>query len=200
MITRLYRLCFAAFAMVALMGSGTLSPVSATASAKVFRWDIITFDSQGNPIPGGQAVALADNVQGGIASITLTGSGTFDTSELSNVTGEGTYVVRNFPDGSIQSSGTYQVTRLVRFDPTAVISGTDLLGGLAVLAIKYSDGSRGILVVNCAINAPPQESEGVTATKATVDYWSIQGGFTLFHMGTTFEATGSSLQKHRVSQ
>jgi hypothetical protein len=186
MITRLYRSLFSALALVALVGSGTLCPVSAMAS--VFRWDIITADSQGNPIPGGQATALADNVSGSIASITLTGSGTFDTSDddSANITGGGTYVVRGFPEGSIQSSGTYKVTRLLHFEPTPVISGTTILGGLVVLAIKYSDGSKGVLVVNCAINAPPQVTEGVNATKGTVDYWSIQGGFTVFHTGTAF--------------
>src|SRR5260370_31200009 len=103
MITRLYRSLFPALALVALVGSGTLCPVSAMASSVVFRWDIITADSQGNPIPGGQATALADNVSGSIASITLTGSGTFDTSDddSTNITGGGTYVVRGFPDGSI---------------------------------------------------------------------------------------------------
>jgi hypothetical protein len=43
--------------------------------------------------------------------------------------------------------------------------------------------------VNCAVNGPPQVTEGVTATKSTVDYWSIQGGSTLFHIGTTFLIT-----------
>jgi hypothetical protein len=178
-----------AIALVALIGFSMSFPVSGATSAGVFRWDIISFNSQGNPIPGGQAIALADNVGGSIASITLTGTGTFETSEdsdFSEVTGGGTYEVRNVPDGSLQSSGTYQVKRVVRFDATSVIPGTNFLGGLAVLAIRYSDGSGGILVVNCAVNAPPQVTEGVTATKGTVDYWSIQGGFTLFHVGTTF--------------
>jgi hypothetical protein len=67
------RLWFAVFTLTVLLGSATLSPTTATASAEVFRWDIITFNSQGNPIPGGTAVALADNVVGSIASITLTG-------------------------------------------------------------------------------------------------------------------------------
>lgn len=185
MITRLCRSCFAALALVALMGASTLSPVSATANAKVYRWDIITFNSKGNSIPGGTAFAFADNTFVN-RSITLKGSGTFDTSNSSDVTGGGTYVVRNFPEGSIQGSGTYQVTSLVHFAPTPVVPGTNFLGGLVVLAITYSDGSEGVLVVNCAVNSAPQETEGVTATKGLVDYWSIQGGSTLFHVGTTF--------------
>ena len=60
MKAQLCRLWVAAFALTALLGSGTLSPTAATMSAKVFRWDIITFDSKGNPIPGGKASALAD--------------------------------------------------------------------------------------------------------------------------------------------
>jgi len=168
------------------MGLCLLSSLSATASAQVFRWDIITFNAQGQPVPGGKASALADNVGGRIASITLTGSGTFDISNVSDVTGGGTYIVRNFPNGSVLSSGTYQVTQLVHFQPTPIAPGTNILGGLAVLGITYSDGSKGIIVVNCGVNAPPQVTEGVTTTKGTVDYWSIQGGFTLFHKGTTF--------------
>lgn len=162
------------------------APMKATANAKVFRWDIITFNSQGAPIPGGQAVALADNVVGAIASMTLTGSGTFDTSDVLNVTGGGTFVIRNFPEGSTRASGTYEVTRLVQYIPSPEIPGTNILGGLAILAIRYSDGSEGIIVVNCGITGPPQQTEGVTTTKGDIDYWSIQGGNTLFHVGTTF--------------
>ena len=110
----------------------------------------LAFNTQGSPVPGGQAVAMAHNVIGLIASMTLTGSRTFDTSDPQHVSGVGTFVVRNFPDGSGQVEGTYEVTRLVRFDPNPVIHGTNLLGGLAVLGIKYSDGEEGILVVNCA--------------------------------------------------
>ena len=186
MITRYFRSVFAGLTLVVLMGLSLLVSLSATANAQVFRWDIITFNAQGQPAPGGRAVALADNVVGSIASMTLTGSGTFDISNVSDVTGGGTFVVRNFPSGTTSASGTYQVTRLVLFRPTSVIPGTNLLGGLAVLAIHYSDGSEGIIVVNCAINAPAQETEGVNATKGTVDFWSIQGGTTLFHTGTTF--------------
>ena len=178
MMIRVLRPWLAAFAVMALMGS-------ATAVGSVFRWDIIKFSAQGVPQPGGTAFAFADNNIAN-ASITLTGSGTFETSNPLAVTGGGSYTVRSFPEGSIQSRGTYQVTHLVQFNPTTVIPGTSILGGLAVLAITYSDGSEGILVVNCAISAPPQETEGVTATKGLVDYWSIQGGTTLFHVGTGF--------------
>ena len=186
MITRYFRSVFTGFALAVLMRLCLLLSLSATASAQVFRWDIITFNAKGQPAAGGHAVALADNVGGSIASIILTGSGTFDISNVSNVTGGGTFVVRNFPNGAIRNSGTYQVTGLVHFEPTPVITGTTILGGLAILAIKYSDGSEGIIVVNCAVNAPLQETEGVTTTKGAVDFWSIQGGSTLFHTGTTF--------------
>ena len=186
MITRYFRSVFAGLTLVVLMGLSLLVSLTATASAQVFRWDIITVNAKGQVVPGGHAVATADNVGGSIASIVLTGSGTFDISNVSAVTGGGTFVVRNFPNGAIRNSGTYQVMSLVHFEPNPVVPGTTILGGLAVLAVKYSDGSEGILVVNCAVNAPPQETEGVTATKGAVDFWSIQGGFTLFHTGTTF--------------
>ena len=186
MINQYSRSSSTKFALAVVSGLCMSLFFSAMASAQVFRWDIITFNAKGQPAPGGHAVATADNVGGSIASIVLTGSGTFDISNVSAVTGGGTFVVRNFPNGAIRNSGTYQVMSLVHFEPNPVVPGTTILGGLAVLAVKYSDGSEGILVVNCAVNAPPQETEGVTATKGAVDFWSIQGGFTLLHTGTTF--------------
>jgi hypothetical protein len=183
--------------------------------ADTIRWDIIhivTFSPNGNVIAeGGMASALAQNK----SKITLTGSGTFNVGDSDEVTGGGTWQTVAPPPESTQQSGTYRVTGLVRFNvaPGAQNSkakdligdGTlaDNRGGLAILRIAYSDGSKGILVVSCDLpgNPPPGPAgspdslfEGITASKGFVDYWNraapvpgVDGNRTLFHVLPTTE-------------
>ena len=178
--------------------------------AAMIRWDIIhivTFSPTGNVIAeGGMASALAQNK----SMITLTGSGTFTLGDSDDVTGGGTWKTVAPPPESTIHSGTYRVTRLIRFDvaPGAQASNAkDLIGdgtladnrgGLAILRIAYSDGSKGILVVSCDLpgNPPPGPAgspdtlfEGITASKGFVDYWNreapvpkVDGNRTLFHV------------------
>src|ERR1700732_5055520 len=178
--------------------------------AATIRWDIIhivTFSPSGNVIAeGGMASALAQNK----SMITLTGSGTFTLGESDDVTGGGTWKTVAPPPESTTHSGTYRVTRLIRFDvaPGAQTSNAkDLIGdgtladnrgGLAILRIAYSDGSKGILVVSCDLpgNPPPGPRgspdsifEGITASKGFVDYWNraaptpgVDANHTLFHV------------------
>ena len=65
--------------------------------------------------------------------------------------------------------------------------------GLAFFRIRYSDGSRGVLVVSChlPIGTPDSAFEGVTASKGFVDYWMrlapvdpVDGNRTVFHITT----------------
>jgi len=183
--------------------------------AATIRWDIIhivTFSPTGNVIAeGGMASALAQNK----SMITLTGSGTFTLGDSDDVTGGGTWKTVAPPPESTTHSGTYRVTRLIRFDvaPGAQASNAkDLIGdgtladnrgGLAILRIAYSDGSKGILVVSCDLpgNPPPGPAgspdtlfEGITASKGFVDYWNreapvpkVDGNRTLFHVLPTNE-------------
>ena len=183
--------------------------------AATIRWDIIhivTFSPTGNVIAeGGMASALAQNK----SMITLTGSGTFTLGDSDDVTGGGTWKTVAPPPESTIHSGTYRVTRLIRFDvaPGAQASNAkDLIGdgtladnrgGLAILRIAYSDGSKGILVVSCDLpgNPPPGPAgspdtlfEGITASKGFVDYWNreapvpkVDGNRTLFHVLPTNE-------------
>lgn len=178
--------------------------------ASTFRWDIIhivTFSPSGNVIDvGGKGSASAQNK----STITLTGSGTFTVGDSDDVTGGGTWQTVAPPPEPATHSGTYRVTRLVRFDvaPGAqtknakdlIGDGTlaDNRGGLAILRIAYSDGSKGILVVSCDLpgNPPPGPAgspdslfEGITASKGFVDYWNraapvpgVDGNRTLFHV------------------
>jgi hypothetical protein len=176
-----------------------------------YRWDIIfisTFDAvNGNVIDaGGMASASAQDT----SKITLTGSGTFTVGDSEDVTGGGTWQTVGEPPASTINSGDYRVTGLVRFDvaPGAQASnakdhigdGTlaDNRGGLAILRIAYSDGSKGILAVSCDLpgNPPPGPAgsphsifEGITASKGFVDYWNraapaagVNGNRTLFHV------------------
>jgi hypothetical protein len=147
--------------------------------------------------------------------ITVTGSGTFKVGDSDDVTGGGTWKIVAPPPDSTTTRGSYRVTGLVRFDlaPGAQTSnakdhigdGTlaDNRGGLAILRIAYSDGSKGILVVSCDLpgNPPPGPAgspdsifEGITASKGFVDYWNraapvpgMDGNRTLFHVLPTSE-------------
>lgn len=156
------------------------------------RWDILGFDAGTNSVvAGGPASATAADG----SQITLTGSGTFDPGDADSATGGGTWQIQG-PGGGAIRKGKYQVTRLVRFDVapgTLVGAGVndgigninDTHAGLVVLAVRYSDGSRGVLVVSCSlIGTPANVFEGVTASKGAVDFVNFVAppAGTLFHI------------------
>jgi hypothetical protein len=150
-----------------------------------FRWDI-THISNFSPVtvnPGGSASALSNDCATVMmvttcAKITVTGSGTFTPGDPEDVSGGGTW--QTFDNtGASTGSGTYTVTRLVRFtrSPGAQTSTivdtigngtlTDNRGGLAFFTIKYFNSAgkpirgvagKGVLVVSCHLNGnpPPQ--------------------------------------------
>ncbi len=104
--------------------------------------------------------------------ITLTGNGTFIPGAPDVVSGGGTWRTIA-PDGvTVTGSGTFTVTRLVRFDlaPGAVANPT-IHAGLAFLQVDYSDGSQGVLVVSCRLPGTPDSVlEGATASKGFTDF------------------------------
>jgi hypothetical protein len=190
--------------------------VADSEGTKTIRWDLIhiaKFDPvNGNVIEAnGMASASAQNK----SMITVTGSGTFTVGDSDDVTGGGTWQIVAPPPASTTTRGSYRVTGLVRFDvaPGAQASnakdrigdGTlaDNRGGLAILRIAYSDGSKGILVVSCdlpgnpppgPVGSPDSIFEGITASKGFVDYWNraapvpgMDGNRTLFHVLPTSE-------------
>jgi hypothetical protein len=144
------------------------------------RWDIISLSLPGVTVnPGGEASAM-DNIGD---TITLTGTGTFVApagggGTSSAVTGGGNWTITT---GSGSSSGTYEVTGLVRWEqaPGTFPGTADNIGstadarfGLAVLRIEYNDGSHGILVLSChGTGTPDSVFEGITASKDFVDFW-----------------------------
>ncbi len=110
------------------------------------------------------------------SSITLTGTGTFAPDDPDEVTGGGTWAV------STGGSGTFQVTRLIRFDlAPGSVSNPSIHAGLAFLRVAYSDGSRGILAVSCHLpGTPANVAEGATASKGFVDYFNLQAAPAFF--------------------
>ena len=171
------------------------------ASADHVRWDIIHLNATTVPptvSAGGVAFASARNPSS--LSIKLTGSGTFvgpaSGGTSGAVTGGGTW--ETFSGTTSTGSGTYEVVGLTHWTFSNLQSppNTDLIddgvaaNGVAVLRIRYSDGSEGVLGVGChGPGAPDGAVEGVIASKGHVTYWDAQapvGGVdadrTLFHV------------------
>jgi len=145
-----------------------------------YRWDIINVNfTTGTLTAGGIASARANDG----SKITLTGTGTFraNSGDSENVTGGGTWHTWDM-SGNATGSGNYRVSRFVRFTlapgtPPLPNDGigvrADERAGLAILGIRYDDGSAGALLVSCHLNGSPDSMfEGVTATKGFVDYWN----------------------------
>jgi hypothetical protein len=196
---RLDRGWFLAIATVLIsLGAG------GAARAQTVQWDIISITNF-NPVTvngGGVATAFAQDG----SHITMTGSGTFVVATPTMVTGGGVWIIRD-PVGNVTGLGTYQVTELITWNeapgtlpPNAIenvvkqgsTSGeafklADDRGGVAVLRITYSDGSRGLLVVHChlPVGGPPTIPEGISATKGMVNFWFIPTPVPLVDAGRT---------------
>jgi hypothetical protein len=160
----------------------------------LFRWDIVHINFITHVVTaGGHTSAKANDG----STITLTGSGTFDVNSGNpqNVTGGGTWST------STGAGGNYEVTDFVSFAPSPgtfppflnddVCDGciaADAHAGLAVLQIRFNDGSEGVLTVSCALpGAAPSVFEGINVSKGPVVYWNRDpgdpgnGNATLFH-------------------
>jgi hypothetical protein len=165
------------------------------------RWDFIHLDVTTSPptiSAGGVEFASARNPS--TLSIKLTGSGTFvgpaSGGTSGAVTGGGTW--ETFSDSTSTGSGTYVVVGLVNWtfsnlQPpvlTDLIDDGAAANGVAVLRIRYSDGSEGVLGIGChGPGAPDGTVEGAIASKGHVTYWDAQapvGGVdanrTVFHV------------------
>jgi hypothetical protein len=156
-------------------------PMTVFADGTKIKWNVITIDRSKLPTSaivtaGGMLSAQAENN----FKIALTGAGTFRTGEDGEVTGGGTWTT----SGSTGTqSGTYKVTRFVSWEvgpgilPAKFLdlvgNHADERGGLAVLRIRYSDGSQGVLTVSCNLDGAASAAvfEGITATKGFIDYF-----------------------------
>ena len=161
-----------------------------------YRWDLIKILNFNPPtlLEGGFASALANDG----SRITVTGNGTFEPREPDEVTGGGNWITYAPNGTTVTGNGTYRVQQLVRFDvaPGVMTAGTvdnipgakgdltDNRAGLLFVRIAYSDGSKGVLVVSCALDGSPAAIfEGITASKGYTDYWNpLQQNITLFHI------------------
>ena len=201
---RLLGLC-AVLTLGAMVVVFTTFAGAASAKAKHVSWDIISV----SPIPlvppltfnpGG--VASAQTPEG--ATITLTGSGTFvapagQDGGSNAVTGGGTwsidggpirtYVVKELVSWQFASSQSLLIGGFPVTDNTG--DTTKRANGTAVLRIKFSDGSRGVLTVGChGPGAPAGIFEGIATTKGFTTYYNVPApppgvntGRTLFHVG-----------------
>jgi hypothetical protein len=171
-----FRLLVGIVTLLAVFAAGRTS----WADSEEFRWDIINVDFATSTLSSG-GVASAKAVDG--STITLTGSGAFDTDHAKHVSGGGTWTTES-SSGAQTGTGTYEVTRLVSF---IVAPGTsrvmhdnignlaDQRAGLAVLQIEYNDESRGVLIVSCdLVGTPGPVVEGITASKDFIDYYVAQ--------------------------
>jgi hypothetical protein len=123
-------------------------------------------DAQFKWVIASSASALA--VDG--SSITLTGTGTFAPGDPDEVTGGGTWAV------STGGSGSFRVTQLIRFDlAPGSVSNPTIHAGLAFFRVAYSDGSRGVLTVICALPGSPSNiADSGLASKGFVNYFNRQ--------------------------
>ena len=168
-----------------------------TAAATTYRWDITSVISQNgvNTISaGGVDYALAAD----LTSIQVRGHGTFGGGAAP--TGGGSWIISNSAGAPI-SSGTFTVTALVQFVPASgalapaavdkIGNKADARSGLAVLRIRYSDGSSGTLTISChlPVGSPGVIFEGTTATKGFAGFWNrvppvpgVNANRTIFHV------------------
>src|SRR5467141_2326868 len=153
-------------------------PTVVFADENKVRWDLISVNFvTGTLSAGGHASARAADD----SKITLTGSGTFGSGEDHGVTGGGNWWTFA-PGGAQTASGTYKVKGLVSWEPAPgtpplpndnIGDREDESAGLAILRIRYSDGSRGVLIVSCdLVGTSNAVFKGVTATKGYIDYWN----------------------------
>jgi hypothetical protein len=182
-------------ALAAVGGPTGVFAQAATAGA-VHQWDIPSIDfTTGTVRAGGHASAMAVDR----SLITLTGTGTFRETpgDPQAVTGGGSWSTSSGGIGG--HSGTFKVTGFVSFVPVPgklPSALTDRIGdraqahaGLVTLLISYSDGDEGVLTISCHLdNTPDSVFEGVSASKAFVDFFNAQapaagvdGNRTLFH-------------------
>jgi len=105
--------------------------------------------------------------------IRVGGTGTFVPGDPEEVTGGGNWTTLD-PSGKQTGSGTFQVTRLLKFNPApGSIPGTNFAAGLGFFLITYNDETTGVLIVSCNLGptTPPFVSEGFSASKDNKIYW-----------------------------
>jgi hypothetical protein len=179
MRNKLITIAGAAVALIALLPLTGAARSTGNGEHPTLRWDLVHIDFTTTPMTlsagGHDSASAADS-----SRITLTGSGTFEanTRDADDVTGGGTWTTTDLT-GASTGSGTYRVTSFVSWEGAPGTANlNDLIApvstgraGLAVLKVRYSDGSSGDLIISCHFgNAPNSIFEGTRATKGFVGY------------------------------
>ncbi len=105
----------------------------------------------------GPTVAMAPNGD----TIAMIGSGAFKAGPNKFASGGGTYTLTQ--DGTV-SVGSWSVTGIVGFVSYGgfSIDSISLFGGELKLGVSLSNGTDGVLIINCQLgNPPPGSSEGI---------------------------------------
>jgi hypothetical protein len=177
-------------ALILMFLTGTIGVLAA--DSDYVRWgsDYVRWDIINTTVPFSATPPLTTITAGGVSyaqadaslSIKLTGSGIFvapaSGGESGAVTGGGTW--ETFNGATSTGSGTYHVTHLVSWQfanfqsPITIdLIGPHAANGNAILRIRYSDGSGGVLGVGChGPGAPAGIQEAVIATKGYFTYWT----------------------------
>jgi len=184
----------ALLAALTLMTFVGADPKAAAQQSQTIRWDLVNLLA-GQVLQGGEASARAEDG----TRITLTGKGTFTSGLRGEVTGGGTWTTQN-AKGDLTGSGSYAVTELISWHgavgtPAVGIvnrigKDADKRAGVAVLRIRYSNGSDGMLVVSCHGDVSPDTIfEGIIASMGFVQFWNreaprggVNANRTIFHV------------------
>lgn len=119
-------------------------------------------------------IARADNGD----TIEITGSGTL-TIHPNSVGGGGTFTHKD-SGGNVLESGTWSAQELLSFVPYLVLPN-HLAGGQGLIRVHLSTGSDAILDIDCAIGAPPGQTEGVTLNiQDVINFNKKVSGITLY--------------------
>ncbi len=155
------------------------------------RWDIaVVADgaiSAGGTMPVHRfpPVCTQTECHSGPPEILLTGTGTFQYGKDKGnkqhpVTGGGTWTVMTYDS---TTSGTFDVTDVTSFGEAPAFGGVvppdnigdaaDARGGTAILSVKYSDGTEGIMV----LEGPDYMALGYISVSKGIDFFPASHGF-----------------------
>jgi hypothetical protein len=191
------RLVLAAVVLLSLMASSQEIGKNCTNNNKVMvRWDIAVYTVAGMSPDGATPVHYfppdCTSIPGECHSyppeIVLTGSGTFQYGKngrgenLHHITGGGTWTA--VATDNTTTSGTYVVREVISFvaapafgggvvPPDNIGDAADASSGTAILSIKYSDGSQGILI----LEGPDSMALGYVSVSKDISFYPAPHGF-----------------------
>ncbi len=154
--------------LTGVLTAAVLLPLTAAAGTTSFSFNL--------HVPN---TATASSGQFSGDTIRLTGAGSFDIVEAMVVAG-GSFTIFD-PTGTVVENGTWRATSITVFTRFGG-PNNGLVGGVLTITVTLTPTSGAPLtgqkmVVTCAIDAPPGNTEGTTVG----DFTTKTGGATLFH-------------------